>query len=67
MDMAKEMNRQIDIAVYRADDEEGNYWVLIEADGKPYDQLGPFNTATERDACRDDLIKTFEEIRNSRN
>lgn len=34
----------------------GEFWIDIHADRKPYTQLGPFDTAAERQRAHDDLM-----------
>lgn len=48
--------REVMVEYIFRDTRDGEFWIDIDVNGKPYQQLGPFDTATERQRAHDDLL-----------
>lgn len=44
------------IAYLLVDKENGEYWIRTDVDSKPYAEIGPYDTAEERQRVLDDLL-----------
>lgn len=58
-DTGQDPEALIEITFQDVDDE---FWIIIRANRKPYAQLGPFSTPTERQLAYDDLLANALEL-----
>lgn len=44
------------------DTHDGEFWIDVRVNGQPYMQIGPFDTAAERQRAHDDLLNMTRQL-----